>query len=168
MAAYKSYELGVVDGVGAERVENGTFFGRVRRDYFHINSTDEMNGASTAAADTVELARIPKGAIIQDVVIYHEDWGTDVDIDIGLFGTDGDGTYDNAGTADDADFLVADYDLTATVTAKTSILEPALATEPFGYVTTKAVTVKGTIVDGGTISVSADKDMNGYVEYVVD
>lgn len=168
MASYKSYELGVVDGVGAERVENGTFFGRVRRDFFHVNTTDEMNAASTAAADTAELARIPKGAIILDVVIYHEDWGTDVDVDIGLFGTDGSGTYDNASTADDDDFLVADYDLTATVTSPTSIIEPALATEPFGYVTTKAVTVKATIVDGGTISVTADKDMNGYVEYIVD
>jgi hypothetical protein len=166
MAAYKSEQLGLVDGVGAERVENGDFFGRKRTDYFSVNTADELNGTSTAAADTVELARIPKGARIHGIFLCNEDLGTDVDLDIGIFGTDGSGTYNIAGTADDDDFF------TATVTdLATASATPANQVDNYAaseYLTQKAVTIKGSIVDGGTISVTNDKEFKGYVEYTVD
>ena len=130
MASYKSQQLTNVDGQGAEKEENGTFFGRKRQDWFNVNSTDRNERrihSSRRHCRTRTLAS--RRANPRHQSVQRGNWGTDVDLDIGLFGTDGSGSYDKAGTADDDDFLVADYDLATAVTAVTSILEPALATE---------------------------------------
>jgi hypothetical protein len=165
MASYKSEQLNLVDGVGAERVENGDFFGRKRSDYFSVNTTDELLGTA-AATELIELARIPKGARIHGVFLCNEDLGTDVDLDIGIFGADGSGTYDSAGTADDDDFFtVTVTDLATAVAAPVNQVDNYAASE---YLTTKAVSIKGTIVDGGALSVTANKEFKGYVEYTVD
>jgi len=165
MADYKAYHLGLVDGQGAERMENNTAFSRVRSDWFEVNSTDEMNGTSTAAGDTVELARLPAGARVLGVFIINEDWGTDVDLDIGLKASDGSGIIDKAGTVDDPDFFTsAVFDLDTTVRATPT----NMVDQNVGYVTKKAVSVYATVVDGGSISVAADKDLNGYVLYAFD
>jgi hypothetical protein len=165
MAAYKSVQLTLVDGVGAERVENGDFFGRVRRDYFNYNSDTGFG-----SADTVELARIPKGARILGVFMCNEDFDTNgspaLAIDIGLKGTDGSGTYDSAGTADDPDLFTA----TPLTVLQAAVLLPANLVDNFAnilYLTTKAVTVELT-VETAAATLASDVELKGYVEYVVD
>jgi hypothetical protein len=163
MAAYKSVQLTLVDGAGAERIENGDGFGRVRRDYFNYNSSTGF-----AAADTVEVARIPKGARVHGVFVANEDFdsGTTLAIDIGIKGTDGSGTYDSSGTADDADFFTATPStaLIAAVNTPANLVDNYAASQ---YLTSKAVTVEIT-VETGAAGLQANKDLKGYVEYVVD
>jgi hypothetical protein len=139
-------------------------FGRVRMDWFDFaGDVEGAVGGALAATDTVDLARLPSSARILGVFITNTDWGTDVDLHIGLKGTDGSGAYTKGGTADDNDFLAASVDITSVRAMPTNV-----ANLNVGYVTDKNVTVYGTVVDGGTIAITAASTLKGYVLYVVD
>jgi len=165
MAAYKSVELTLVDGQGAERLENGDQFGRVRRDYFSYNADSGF-----ALNDTVELARIPRGARIQGIYVMNEDFDTNgsptLAIDLGLKGTDASGTIDRDGTADDPDFFTS----SASSALQAAVTDPANLVDVHDnalYLTDKAVTVELT-VETAAATLASDVELKGYVEYIVD
>ncbi len=162
MASYKSVQLTLVDGQGAERLENGDAFGRVRRDYFSYNSDTGL-----ALNDTVELARLPAGARVGGIFISNEDLdsGSTLTFDLGLKATDGNGVIDNSGTADDPDLFVTDSTaFQGAVVVPTNVVDEVAGVL---YLTEKAVTVELTVSAAAT-GLTADADIKGYVEYVVD
>lgn len=139
-------------------------FGRVRVDWFEFRPAVEgAVGGALATGDTIDLAWLPPLARILGVFITNEDLGTDVALNIGLKGTDQSGSFDKAGSADDPDFLAANLDLTSARTIPTNV-----NTLNIGYLTKKNVTVYGTIVNAGSISIDTSKNFSGYVQYVVD
>jgi len=141
-------------------------FGRVRQDWFDFaGNVEGAVGGALAAGDTVDLARLPSGARVLGIFVLNSDWGTDVDLDLGLKGTDGSGTLDKAGTVDDTDFFTAavfEIDTTVRVTPTNMLTQNA------GYLTEKNVTVTATFVDSGSIAITAASTLKGYVLYVVD
>lgn len=141
-------------------------FGRVRQDWFDFaGDVEGAVGGALAATDVVDLARLPAGARILGIFILNSDWGTDVDLDLGIKGTDGLGSYNKAGTADDPDFFtsaVFEVDTTVRVTPTNMLDQNA------GYLTEKNVTVTATFIDSGSIAITAASTLKGYVQYVVD
>ena len=164
MATYKSTQLTLTDGQGAERLESGDSFGRQRSEWFSFNTTDEGLGA-LASGHTADLVKLPAGARITGLYIANEDLGTAVTTDFGLYGADGNGylSKDGSTTVDDIDFFKSAYALQTAVNAYTDVSNDAALC---GYLTEKPVFVRATFVTVTTPT--ADKTFTGYVQYVVD
>lgn len=156
----------IVDTQGSSLVEPNTFGGRVRLRWFEFNTTDEgAVGGALAAGDEVNLVNIlsSKSRIIQGRA-HHDDLGTDVSLQFGIKGLDGTGFFDKGVNADDPDF----FKLTTSASAIGTIAFADSLAENVGFVTEKAVVITMTIIDAGSISITLDTNVNGYVLYADD
>ena len=108
--------------------------------------------ATTAAADVLHLALLPKGAVVIPSLssISTEDCGTDISIKIG----------DEDTTADDDRYSTAVS--LATAGAK-AFVDGVAGPNPHALASEAWVTA--TIVDAGTISVTADRDLTIWLAY---
>lgn len=171
MANQFSKQLKQVNYGGRHRtsfIEPKDYEGRVRIAYFDYNVTTDSASGTTAAADTIELVELPQGARIIEAVVVNEDLGTDVNLDVGLKAKSGPQFIDAAGIVpDDPDFI---FDGISASTAGKHTLTQSVTGQAgaIGYITEKKVLVYATVVDAGSIAITANTSFSGYVLYVVD
>lgn len=93
--------------VGHSPVNGRDWGSGVRRIWFDytVPTGGEADGNNVAA-----VLNLPKGARLVGGIVKTTACGTNADLDVGLRGSDGDGTYDGT-NADDDDFLAAGLDV---------------------------------------------------------
>lgn len=108
--------------------------------------------ATDAAADVLNLVKLPEGAVVIPSLcrIDTEDCGTDISIKIG----------DDDPTADDDRYSTAISLATAGVVAFASGVAG-----PNPHALSQESWIQGTLVDAGSISITADKDFTVWVAY---
>lgn len=106
--------------------------------------------ASTDAADVLYLVRLPKGATVVPALctLTQEDPGTDVDFTVGYIGVDTPATYVDADAFSTA--------ITSDSAGRLVFIPGVGGANPITF--TQDAWVTATIVDGGTISVTAGQD----------
>jgi hypothetical protein len=146
----------------AHTPSNPNIAGGVKR---HAYATYETT-TSTGDADGVSIAMIqlPPGALITGLKVWCDDMGNSSQkMDIGVFGVDGSGYYDQAQTlADDDDLIESDMAVDSAV-AGTEII--AALADLNAYKFDKAVYLAATVE---TATWDADKTLTFVCEYVVD
>ncbi len=161
MAELNSKQRAQVEALGTDPLEIHESGSRERSEYYEFNTTDQGNDA-VAADDIINLALVPANRRLDHIKWATDGLGTDVELLFGIKGADGSGVYDDQGTADDDDF----FNSTAVDVSGVGDGEVGKAlAEQFGYLTTKAVIITAKVVDGGSIAVTADKNLKGKVYY---
>lgn len=137
--------------------------GRVRIAAWNFNTTDDAT--ALAENDVIVLCKIPKGSRILRIRAWWEAMGANQTADIGIMGADGSGTYNTAGTSDDTDFFTtASLNVAAAGEGDAGVLQE----DNPGYITEKDVFITATPIDTSAATAwAADKDFDGFVEYVV-
>ena len=173
MSTHKSQQLNQIAVPGYGNLKPNELGGRMRIAWFEFNTTDDL-AASTALAefDTLLMTKLPAGARLLAGYMMWEAMGTAMVCDVGLKAVDNSGYLDLAGTvADDKDKLTAAQ---LDVAAAGQSAFNHLAADAYGYVTEKelylTLTPEDTGGEGGVDADpwAADKDIYGYIMYVVD
>jgi len=141
--------------------------GRVRSASWNFNTTDDLNAGTLAEAQSLKLVLLIKGTRILRGRCWFEAMGTDQTADLGLFGADGTGYIDAAGSvADDPDFFTsAAIAVAAAGEADFAVLQE----DNPGYILEKNCWLCVTLDDTSSADPwAADKDFNGFVDYVTD
>lgn len=159
MATYTVPNLAEVLGAGNAKLLPNSSGGRVRSVAFAFNTDDFA--AALVDGDTVVLGRIPVGARITGGYLRHGALGADTTASLGLSGSDGSGQY-APGTSDAPALLLA---LTAVTNAATIDLAEDGADTGFGVITQKHVDVTLTF---DAANPTADRDISGWLQYVID
>jgi hypothetical protein len=142
--------------VGHSPVNGRDWAGSVQRLWFDytVPAGGEADGNNVAA-----VLSIPKGARLLGGTVKTTACGTGADLDVGLRGSDGDGTYDGS-TADDDDFLAAGLD----VDAISSVAFGNTIALNFGYVLLKDCDL---ILTVETAAWDAAAVLRGYIDVLV-
>lgn len=154
---YNSIEQAQHLAVGHDPIKPNELHGRVRYGRFTFNT-----GLGVTDGENIGLLVLPKGARIVGGRVMWEAMGTSGALDLGLMGNDGSGYINTAGdSADDDDkFLVAENISSAGQADFANTI--ALGC---GYELEKECLLVAT---AETANWAADKDLIGYVLYVVD
>lgn len=141
--------------------------GRKRIAFFNFNTTDDLNGGTLAEGQSIKLVKLLKGSRILRGRAWWEAMGANMKADLGLFACDGSGYIDAAGTvADDLDFFTtAQLDVAAAGEGDFGVLQE----DNPGYVLEKDCWLCVTPDDTAAANAwAADKDFDGYVDFVLD
>ena len=119
---------------------------------------DYVTTGSEAAADKIYLAKIAPGQLIAPINLLGDALGTNVEIDLGLEATDGSGYLDKAKSVADDDDL---FTTTAKDLSSSTALTPCAETIADGafYTLEKECYLIATVRDGGSLSVTASKNL---------
>lgn len=141
--------------------------GRVRVAWWNFNTTDDLNGGTLAEGNSIKLVKLIKGSRFLRGRCMFEAMGIDQTADFGLFACDGSGYIDAAeSVADDPNFFTtAAIAVAAAGEADFGVLQE----DNPGYLLEKDCWVTVTLGDiTSSDPWAADKDLNGYVEFVTD
>lgn len=168
MADYKSQQQLQVAPPNYSPLATHESGGRIRCQWWEFNTTDDPT-TTMVENDEVILCVLPKGARVLNIDWACEAGGANQVVDVGIRGNDGSGYYDaDDSLADDDDFFTVDGPIDIHAAGDPGGAADTL-TNNFGYLTTKEVQVTMKFSDDtSTVAVAADKDINGYVMYVVD
>lgn len=107
---FLSAELTTVDSQSSDKLKPNELEGRVRQARFSFTTP----AAGVAIGENVALTTLPAGARLVSAKFLHGAMGAAALADIGIFGADGTGFIDVAGTiADDPDRYAKDIDVAA-------------------------------------------------------
>lgn len=114
--------------------------------------------ASTAATNVLYLCRLPEGATVVPALCFmtQEDLGTDLDWTVGYIGTENPTTYVDADAFSTA--------ITNDAAGRLVFIPGVGGANPITF--TEDAWVTATLVDGGTISVTADKDFVFHIAWL--
>jgi hypothetical protein len=141
--------------------------GRVRIAAWNFNTTDDLDGGTLAEAQSIKLVKLIKGTRVLRGRCWFEAMGTDQTADLGLFAADGTGYINAAGdVADDPDFFTSAAIAVAAVgEADFAVLQE----DNPGYILEKDCWLCVTLDDTSSADAwAADKDFDGFVEFVTD
>jgi hypothetical protein len=167
MATYESQQLKAVNGAGNKKTHSREFEGKLTRNWWEFNTTDEPT-ATIALADSIRAVLLKKGTKIYGGKTFFEavaSAGT-VEVQFGLEGADGTGYIDGsaASVADDPNFFTtANLDISAAGEGSFGVLQE----DNPGYELLADCWLTFTLIDGGSGAIATDKDINGYVDVVV-
>ena len=136
--------------VYSEQVTNETATPRVlsTQSHFITRYGKYTSTSTTAAGDVIQMVTLPAGYVVVGMHLEWEDWGTDVDFDVGITGVDVDGYIDGA-TND---------------SGGVALLGGGAGAGGVGIAAQSADdTIDILIVDGGSISITAGKAVELYV-----
>lgn len=70
MAAVKGANITNIDATPSVKADMAQFGGKLRVQF------DTYEASGLAAASTITMARLPKGAVVHNVIVFHDDLGT--------------------------------------------------------------------------------------------
>lgn len=168
MAIHYSNQAKSFVSPGYDPLRPNEMHGRVRSVYFFWNTTSGLTAGTTLAEDDlVILAKIPAGSRLLPGDVAWEAMGTSMTMDLGLMAVDGSGFIDLAGTvADDPDKLTdAAIDVAAAGQSRINHNDG----DALGFVLEKECYLTlSTTNSSGSTAWAADKDVFGYLNYVLD